>query len=83
MSTLMQWGNSEGIQGRCDAKCHNTAEPVCACMCGGRFHGAAGKPGGLDHAIEKFWDEVVEKAKKKAEKEGLILETRGPQLDLF
>jgi hypothetical protein len=41
MATLIQWGNSEGIKGRCDAKCHNAKRPECECICGGRYHGCA------------------------------------------
>ena len=32
--TLTSWGNSEGIQGRCDARCHNAQWAKCTC-CGG------------------------------------------------
>lgn len=29
MTTLMQWGNSDGIKGRCDEKCHSASESAC------------------------------------------------------
>jgi len=83
MATLMQWGNSEGIKGRCDAKCHNAKEPKCECMCGGRFHGKANQAGGLEKAVKEFWEEVVERAKERAEQEGVKLEIFGLQLGLF
>lgn len=83
MATLMQWGNSEGVKGRCDAKCHNAKEPKCECMCGGRFHGKAREPGGLEKAVKEFWEEVVERAKERAEGEGIQLEVFGLQLSLF
>tara|TARA_Y100000310_G_scaffold143479_1_gene142845 strand:+ start:2338 stop:2565 length:228 start_codon:yes stop_codon:yes gene_type:complete len=40
MATVMTWGNSDGTQGRCDAKCHNAAESECDCMCEGKYHGS-------------------------------------------
>ncbi len=74
MATLMTWGDSEGIKGRCDAKCHHATTPKCECMCGGRFHGKARQPGGLEEAVEEFWDEVLFNALERAEREGLQLE---------
>lgn len=47
MTTLIAVYNSEGCQGRCDARCYNAAEPECDCVCGGRNHGA-----GLQKAME-------------------------------
>ena len=83
MATVMSWGNSDGIKGRCDAKCHEAREPQCDCMCGGRFHGAALQPGGLEKALHDFWDEVWQRAKKRAEEEGLFLEAAPVQLPLL
>jgi hypothetical protein len=40
VSTLMAVYNSDGCQGRCDAKCYDAHEPDCDCICGGRNHGA-------------------------------------------
>ncbi len=86
MATLMQWGNSEGIKGRCDDKCHAAKEPDCQCMCGGRFHGAHNRSGGLEAAKREYLDEVVETAKARAKAEGMDLqfvEQHLRQLGLF
>jgi hypothetical protein len=40
VTTLIAVYNSEGCQGRCDAKCYAAREPECECICGGRNHGA-------------------------------------------
>lgn len=74
MTTLMQWGNSDGIQGRCDDKCHSATNPHCECMCGGRFHGASLKDGGLEKQVELYQDEVVEYANKRLQEEGLYIQ---------
>lgn len=47
MTTLIAVYNSEGLVGRCDAKCYNAHEPQCACICGGANHGR-----GLDQALD-------------------------------
>lgn len=81
MPTLMQWSNSDGILGRCDAKCHDAAEPACDCMCGGRYHGAA-RQGVLDERIRTHWDEIVEAAQARAQAEGVDLEVFGYEFEL-
>lgn len=73
MTTLMQWGNSEGIQGRCDSKCHEAKYPECDCMCGGAFHGRAHSPGGLQQAVEEYWEPVFAAAKQEAAARGMII----------
>ena len=75
MTTIMTWGNSEGTKGRCDAKCHGAAGPVCKCMCGGRYHGAARRPGGVEQAVRDTWEEAIEQAEQKAKAEGMELDT--------
>ena len=45
--TLITVGNSDGIVGRCDAKCYNAHHPDCDCICGGKNHGA-----GLQQAMD-------------------------------
>ncbi len=75
MATIMSWGNNEGTKGRCDGRCHSAKHPKCKCMCGGKFHGSAHQPGGVRQALEDYWDDVVSEAAKKAEEQGLILET--------
>ena len=47
MSTLIAVYNSEGLVGRCDARCYEAKEPDCSCICGGANHGA-----GFDQAID-------------------------------
>ncbi|MBC8505231.1 MAG: hypothetical protein H8D34_10260 [Chloroflexi bacterium] len=47
MTTLISFSSSSGSQGRCDAKCYDAKHENCACICGGKNHGA-----GLDQAIE-------------------------------
>lgn len=76
MTTLMTWGNSDGIKGRCDAKCHEAHEPECKCMCGGKFHGKANQPGGIEKALKDEWDGVLEKAQQLANQEGVKLDAR-------
>lgn len=75
MATVMSWRSSGGSSGRCDAHCHNAKHPKCVCCCGGRFHGSGNRPGGVEQAIRNFWDDVLDEAQKKAEEEGLELET--------
>jgi hypothetical protein len=53
MTTLIVVGNSEGVVGRCDAKCYEAREPECDCICGGRNHGV-----GLQRALENTADLV-------------------------
>ena len=73
MTTVMWWGNSDGLKGRCDAKCHEATEPECDCMCGGQFHGCAGAPGGLKGAIDEHWATVFEGAREEARLRGFTL----------
>lgn len=47
MATVIAVYNSEGLVGRCDAKCHNAQQPDCTCICGGANHGA-----GHERAVE-------------------------------
>jgi len=72
VTTILQWGNSEGVKGRCDAKCHNAETDHCDCMCGGRYHGRA-RDGTLGEAVKRFGEEVIERALDQASQEGLEL----------
>jgi len=74
MTTIMTWGNSEGTKGRCDQKCHGAKGSVCKCMCGGRYHGAAHRPGGVEQAVRDTWEEAIEQAEQKAKAEGMELD---------
>lgn len=75
MATIMSWGDNYGTRGRCDAKCHGAKQSKCVCMCGGRFHGSANKPGGVEQAVRDYWDEAIDEAQQRANEEGLELET--------
>jgi len=39
MTTLLAVYGSDGLIGRCDAKCYEATHPECACICGGCNHG--------------------------------------------
>jgi hypothetical protein len=39
MTTLIVVYNSDGIIGRCDARCYNAKQPHCDCVCHGKNHG--------------------------------------------
>jgi len=39
MTTLIVVSTSQGLAGRCDAKCYEATCTVCECVCGGRNHG--------------------------------------------
>ncbi|MGC4115842.1 MAG: hypothetical protein QM765_14850 [Myxococcales bacterium] len=73
MTTVMSWGDSEGEQGRCDAKCHEARDLVCTCMCGGLLHGKGLEPGGLERALAELGDEVLAGAKARAGEAGMEL----------
>lgn len=48
MTVLIASFDSNGCNGRCDAKCYNARRtPDCDCICGGKNHGA-----GLDKALD-------------------------------
>lgn len=75
MATIISWRTSGGERRSCNASCHNAKHPKCVCCCGGRFHGSANQSGGVEQAVRDYWDTVLDEAQKKAEKEGLELET--------
>lgn len=54
MTTLISVYNSDGCQGRCDAKCYDAQGETCNCICGGKNHGA-----GLKQAIENTREMVL------------------------
>ena len=62
MATLLVAGNSEGIHGRCDAKCHDATEPECRCICGGLYHGSRAKGGQaeLDRRRTEYGNALLE-----------------------
>ncbi len=62
--TLIVAANSDGVYGRCDAKCHDAREPKCNCICGGAYHGKGSGSPDLYKAIQERGDEVLEAARK-------------------
>lgn len=74
--TVLTWGNSEGELGRCDAKCHEAVNPICHCICGGRYHGVALQPGGLREAMQEYEEEIVDAAKKQASELGYTVKAK-------
>ncbi len=57
--TLIVAANSDGVYGRCDAKCHDAREPKCDCICGGVYHGKGSDTPELRQAIEEWFGEVT------------------------
>lgn len=75
MTTIMTWETSGGKKGRCDGRCHKAIHPKCACICGGRYHGSAHRPGGVEQAVKDTWEEAIQEAEAKAKAEGMKLDT--------
>jgi len=50
--TLIAVGTNSSLR-RCDARCHNAAQPKCDCICGGRYHGLKRGSQELQEAIEQ------------------------------
>lgn len=51
MTTLIAVYDSDGCQGRCDARCYDADNEDCECICGGRNHGV-GKQQAIDNTRE-------------------------------
>jgi len=66
MATLIEVRNSEGVVGRCDAKCYEAQEPKCECVCGGMNHGA-----GYQRALENTREMATEWIREYASEKGL------------
>lgn len=75
MTTIMTWETSGGKKGRCDNHCHSALHPKCVCACGGRYHGSAHQPGGVEQAMHNTWEETIQEAEQKAKAEGIELDT--------
>jgi alpha-galactosidase/6-phospho-beta-glucosidase family protein len=54
----MEYKNSNGEGGRCDAKCYNAVEDECQCCCGGVNHGV-GLKRAIDNTTRKY-NEIIE-----------------------
>lgn len=55
---LIEVRNSDGVVGRCDAKCYTAKTPKCECICGGMNHGA-GESNAIDNTRE-YAEEWIE-----------------------
>lgn len=53
MTTLIVVSGSDGIVGRCDAKCYDASHDKCDCICGGMNHGV-GMVGATRQTAEYF-----------------------------
>ena len=63
---LIEVRNSEGLVGRCDARCYEAKHEGCTCICGGKNHGA-----GLDKAITQTREQAEQWIEAYAESQGL------------
>ncbi len=68
---LIEVRTSDGVVGRCDAKCYNARHPECECVCGGANHGA-GLARALDNTriMAEVWLEEYARRKGLQEWEG-------------
>lgn len=62
MTTAIAVYDSEGVVGRCDAKCHNAQSPECDCICGGRLHGVGADRAVAENTRQHFGEESLEEA---------------------
>jgi hypothetical protein len=60
----------------CDARCHEARGPLCECVCGGRNHGAAWQPGGVERVIREAAGELVGKLRGTARQMSLQMNGR-------
>jgi len=51
--TLIVAANSDGVYGRCNAKCHDAKKPKCHCICRGAFHGKGSGSAQLFQALDR------------------------------
>ena len=59
MSTIITAQSGSGKRRSCNGTCHSAKKEKCTCICGGRFHGAAHRAGGVQQAVEDYWDEAL------------------------
>ena len=64
MTTLIAVYSSDGLVGRCDARCYLANQPDCDCICGGRNHGA-GVQKAIDNTRELAQHWLREYARKR------------------
>jgi dihydroorotase len=59
MATRLAVYSSAGqIVGRCDARCHDSKNKRCVCICGGRYHGHGEDILAVDMTEEDLTDEL-------------------------
>lgn len=75
MATIMTFQSSSGKKRACTATCHNAKHDKCTCICGGKLHGSANLPGGVEQAVKNNWEEAIREAEQKAAAEGMELDT--------
>lgn len=79
MTTLIAVYNSEGCEGRCDAKCYD----ACTCVCGGKNHGAGAKQATENtRQLAETWIDKYNAEHPEAKLEFEILPSGGVQLGL-
>lgn len=82
MATIISVYNSDGLVGRCDARCHEAKEPECHCICGGAYHGVGSKIAMEDRG-DLTDDEVLESCRKIAGGGPTRVARTEKQLELF
>ena len=70
MTTAIAVYNSEGVVGRCDARCHDATSSTCRCICGGRLHGVGGEYAIALNTRDVFGDDFAEAMHAYAELTG-------------
>jgi hypothetical protein len=83
MAALITCSNSDGVYGRCDAKCYNATHSKCDCICGGANHGV-GETQAVQNTNElaETWIEAYKK--DHADKELIFkISEKIKQLSLF
>jgi len=75
--TLITVRHGGGVVERCDARCHNSKEPKCTCVCGGRFHGKGSETQVLFEAIKEHTAELVLKPEIQESDTSLLLYLSG------
>ena len=66
MATLIAVYTSDGLVGRCDARCYLATQSDCDCICGGGNHGA-----GVQQAIDNTRELAQHWLREYARREGL------------
>lgn len=81
--TLISIYNSDGLVGRCDARCYDAKHPDCVCICGGMNHGG-GKQKAIDNITEHVKNQIRENYKPLAGRDPQVeVKFYDHQLNLF